>query len=227
MAYTVLSLGGSIIIPKTGFDPDFLKQFCRLIRAQVKKGQRFIIVVGGGATARNYQAALKETKKVSDETLDWMGIAATKINATFVHQLFADIAHKEIISDPRQKITTKKPIIIANGWKPGRSTDFGAASLAKHNEATQVFNLSNISHVYTKDPNQFADAEKIDDITWKEYRKIIDSEWHPGANAPFDPVASKIAQSAKLTVTMLKGTDLANVRKALNGKKAIGTTITP
>jgi uridylate kinase len=43
----VLSVGGSLIAPKTGLDIEFLKNFRKLIHAQVKKGHRFIIVVGG------------------------------------------------------------------------------------------------------------------------------------------------------------------------------------
>lgn len=228
MGYTVLSLGGSIIIPKTGFNPTFLRQLQTMIRRQVANGHRFIIVVGGGTTARNYQQALKDASKPSEAELDWMGIAATKINATFVHFLFKDIAYKDILSDPRQTVRTKKPVIIANGWKPGRSTDYGAVMLAKHNKAKRVFNLSNIEYVYTKDPNKYKDATPIEHVTWKDYRtNIIDSEWHPGANAPFDPVASKIADKEGMTVMILNGTDLKNVAKAIQGKKAKGTMITP
>jgi uridylate kinase len=58
--YTIISVGGSIVIPKTGFDPAFLKEFRALILKEVKKGRRFILTIGGGATCRQYQAALKE-----------------------------------------------------------------------------------------------------------------------------------------------------------------------
>jgi uridylate kinase len=43
----VLSLGGSIIIPDD-IDTKFLKQFRAAILKQIKKGNRFVIVTGGG-----------------------------------------------------------------------------------------------------------------------------------------------------------------------------------
>jgi uridylate kinase len=36
----ILSIGGSILIPKTGFNIDFLKKFRKLIIDEVKKGQK-------------------------------------------------------------------------------------------------------------------------------------------------------------------------------------------
>jgi uridylate kinase len=48
----IISVGGSIVIPKTGFDIPFLKKFRQLIINEVKRGSRFILVIGGGATGR-------------------------------------------------------------------------------------------------------------------------------------------------------------------------------
>ena len=45
--YKILSVGGSIIIPKTGFDISFLKKFRNLILTEIKKGNKFILVIGG------------------------------------------------------------------------------------------------------------------------------------------------------------------------------------
>ena len=48
----VLSVGGSLVVPGGGIDAKFLKGFKKLIEAQVKKGWRFVIVVGGGGRSR-------------------------------------------------------------------------------------------------------------------------------------------------------------------------------
>ena len=45
--YRVISIGGSIIIPPEGFNIEFLKKFRELILNRVKKGEKFILVVGG------------------------------------------------------------------------------------------------------------------------------------------------------------------------------------
>lgn len=221
----IISLGGSIIIPKTGFDPDFLKSFRKTLLSEIKKGHTFVLIVGGGATARQYQEALVQTQQVTDEDLDWMGIATTKLNAEFVRLLFKDVAYKDVVSNPTEKVRTSKPLIIASGWKPGNSTDLVAVQFAKTYGATNVINLSNIEYVYDKDPAQFPDAQKIEQIVWSDFRTIVGSTWSPGANAPFDPIASKVAQKHGLTVRILRGTNLKEVRNAIAGKKFVGTTI--
>lgn len=221
----IISLGGSIIIPKTGFDPVFLKSFRTTIVNEIKKGYTFVLIVGGGTTARQYQDALRQTQKTSSEDLDWMGIAATKLNAEFVRLMFQDIAYKEVVSDPTKKVSTNKPVIIASGLKPGCSTDFRAVQFAHTYNASHVLNLSNIEYVYDKDPGKYKDAKKIVNISWGEFRKIAGDTWEPGANAPFDPIASKVAEKHGLTVRILRGTNLKEVRNAIEGKKFAGTII--
>jgi uridylate kinase len=222
---TILSVGGSIIIPKEGFDSAFLKQFNRLIRSQVEKGEQFILVIGGGKTAREYQAGLKDTVRASAEDRDWIGIHSTVLNAQFVRLMFKEIAHDTIIQDPTIKVNTTKPIIIAAGWKPGCSTDNIAVLLAETYGVTHIMNLSNIAYAYTKDPNIYKDAQKIDRISWREFRKIVGNTWDPGKSAPFDPIASKSAEAAKIAVSILDGKNLANVKKAIEGKPFDGTRI--
>ena len=222
----ILSVGGSIIIPKTGFDIIFLKKFRQMILDEVKKGQKFILIIGGGSTARVYQDALKETVKLKDVDLDWMGIGATIINANFVRLMFGEFAYKEVITNPTKKVKTNKAIIVAAGYKPGCSTDYDAVLFAKTYGAKEMLNLSNIEYVYDKDPKKFPDAKIIENIDWKTFRKeIVGDIWQPGKSAPFDPVASRAAEKLKLKVSILQGTNLLEVKKALGGKKFKGTVI--
>jgi uridylate kinase len=221
----IISLGGSIIIPKTGFDPVFLKSFRKTIESEIAKGRTFVLIVGGGATARQYQEALTQTHKVSNEDLDWMGIATTKVNAEFVRLLFRDVAYSKVLHNPTEKVRTSKPLIIASGWKPGNSTDLVAVQFAKTYGATHVINLSNIEYVYDKDPAVFSDAKKIETIGWKEFQTLVGTSWRPGSNLPFDPIATKEARRLNLQVRIVRGTSLKDVRHAITGKSFVGTTI--
>ncbi len=124
--YKILSVGGSIIIPKEGFDVSFLKKFKALILEEVKKGQKFILVIGGGGTCRQYQQAAAKMTNLTKEDLDMIGIETTKLNAHFVRFLFKEHAYKDIILNPGKRQPTKKPILVAAGWKPGHSTDTDA-----------------------------------------------------------------------------------------------------
>ncbi|MFH1286764.1 MAG: UMP kinase [Candidatus Magasanikbacteria bacterium] len=223
--YKIVSVGGSIIIPKTGFDISFLKKFRGLILKEASKGNKFILVIGGGSTCRQYQDAARRTVKLSKDDLDWIGIHTTVYNAQFVKTLFGYNAYKDVISDPTKKVKTNKPIIIASGWKPGCSTDKDAVLLAKTYGAKEVVNLSNIKYAYDKDPNKFQDAKRIEQIDWKLFRKIVGNKWDPGLSAPFDPIASREAEKLGLTVSILDGKNLKEVASVLVGRKFKGTII--
>ncbi|OGH58815.1 MAG: hypothetical protein A2725_03635 [Candidatus Magasanikbacteria bacterium RIFCSPHIGHO2_01_FULL_33_34] len=224
--YKILSVGGSIVIPKTGFNVPFLKKFKAMILRRVSQGEKFILVIGGGATARLYQAGAQKTSKLSNDELDELGIYTTVLNAQFVRYMFKDFAYNEVVSNPTKKIKTDKAIIIASGWKPGCSTDYDAVLLAKTYGAKEVLNLSNIEYVYDKDPAKFKNAKKIEEIGWEAFRRdIVGDKWVAGNNAPFDPIASREAQKLGLVVSILKGSDLAEVQKALSGKKFRGTVV--
>lgn len=220
----IISLGGSLIVPGE-IDSKFLKKFSKLIRELVGNGQRFVIITGGGRTARNYQAAAKEVVKISDEDLDWLGIHATRINAHLLRTVFNDLASPKIITHPNEKIKWVEPILLGAGWKPGWSTDYDAVLIAKQVGAEMIINLSNISHVYSGDPKKDTTAKPLDSISWSEYRRIIPEVWQPGLSSPFDPVASKLAQRLGFSVLITDGDNLANLKKALLGLKFRGTTI--
>lgn len=224
--YKILSVGGSIVIPKTGFNVGFLKKFRKMILKRVAKGERFVLVIGGGWTCRQYQEAAKKVVKLNNTQLDEIGIYSTKFNAQFVRYLFSGYTPDDIVVNPTQKLDTDKPIIIASGWKPGCSSDTDAVILAKTYGAHEVFNLSNIKYVYDKDPSRHKNAKIIKEIDWTNFRKnIVGDKWEAGKSLPFDPIASREAQKMMLKVYVLDGTRLRNVEKALNGRKFKGTVI--
>ena len=184
-------------------------------------------MVGGGSTARHYiDAAKKITGTISDWDLDWLGIHTTRLNAHLIKTVFEGIVHPRVIANYRKKIANlKEPVVVAAGWEPGWSTDYDAVTLAKDYKAKIVFNLSNISQVYDRDPKGNSSAQPIDKITWKKYREMVGENWTPGSNTPFDPVASKIAMEHNLKVIILDGRDLKNLDNAIEGRSFMGTLI--
>ncbi len=220
----VISLGGSLIVPEE-IDTNWLKSFKILIEEQIKQAKKFILISGGGKTARKYQNAAKEITKLTGDDLDWIGIHSTRLNAHLIRTIFREYSHPEIIKDPTQKIDFKEKILVAAGWKPGFSTDFDAVLLAKNFKVKKVINLSNIDYVYTKDPKKYSDAKIIKDISWKEFRKIVGDKWDPGLNAPFDPIAAKESEELGLEVSIMNGKNIDNLKNYLEEKEFIGTII--
>lgn len=220
----VLSLGGSLIVPEE-IDVKYLKSFKKLILNQLRRGHRFIIVTGGGRTARRYQGALKQISVVSNDELDWMGIGATKINALLIRLVFGQLSHSEVSEKHSRKLNFKEKILLGAGFGAGHSSDYDAVELAETYGSQTVINLSNIDYVYTKDPRKFKDAKKIERISWNEYLKMVGSKWVPGSNFPFDPVAAKLAKKHGQTVIIVNGKNLNNLQRIFAGKSFKGTVI--
>ncbi len=225
----VISVGGSLIVPDGGVDTVFLTRLNKLIRSQVIKGRRFLLVSGGGKIARQYIEAGREViGDVADEDLDWLGIHATRFNAHLLRTIFQDIANPRIIINYEKKIEDwSEPIAIGAGWKPGWSTDYDAVVLARDYKANVMINLSNIDGVYDKDPKKHKDAKMIKKITWEEMEKIVGTKWSPGLNAPFDSTATQLAKSLGLTAIVTSGHDFKNLENIIEGEPFKGTVIMP
>ena len=221
----VLSIGGSLIVPPTGIDTVFLKSLRKFVLARYDKGDRLIIVTGGGSVARQYVRASAAVEKVPEDDQDWLGIHATRLNAHLVRTILRDVAHPEIVTNPNKIMKVKSRVLVAGGYRPGWSTDYVAVLLAKKYKAKTLINLSNINYVYEADPRLFPKAKAVKDINWHDFREIVGDEWHPGLNAPFDPIASKLAQGLKLNVVVLNGNKMSNVQKFLDKQKYQGTII--
>ena len=224
----VLSLGGSLVVPNGGIDTQFLIDFNKFIRNQVSaKKRRFFIVVGGGQTASQYINAGKTVvgHDLTHDDMDWLGIHATRLNAHLVRTILRDIADPRVIKHYEIILKIEAPVAIAAGWKPGWSTDYDAVTLCQDYGVKEVVNLSNIDKVYDKDPREFPNAKPLDSISWKKYRGMVGDEWVPRMNAPFDPIAAKLADELGITVKVLNGKNLDNLGRALDGKTFIGTTI--
>jgi len=220
----VISLGGSIIVPDN-IDVDFLKSFKDLIISYVKQGKKFVIITGGGKIARTYIEVVKKISTPTPDDLDWIGIAATRLNSELLRASFNEFAHPEIIMDPDIIPTTDKPIILGGGWKPGNSSDLAAIHSAISIGAKRVINMSNVDYVCDKDPNLYPEAKKIEQISWEDFRKLLPKKWGPGSNTPFDPIASEMAEKEGIEVDILNGKNISNLEKCLNGEKFIGTRI--
>lgn len=227
---TVISLGGSIISPDKP-DSAFLTEFSGAIKDFLKNNpeDKLIFVCGGGTPARDYQKAYREIvpeKEQIFEAQDWIGIRATYINAELIRAIFGDLCTDDVVTNPTsENIAFSGRILVAGGWKPGFSTDTDAVYLAKNFGAKKVINLSNIKKVYTDDPKTNPNAEPIDSISWDDFLKIVGTEWKPGKNFPFDPIASKLAKESNIKVFCADGRNIANTIAILKDNPFDGTVI--
>jgi uridylate kinase len=226
---TVISVGGSIVVPD-GMDVDFVAKLVRLLRERLFEfpDEKLAMIVGGGSTARTYQAAARQLAPDADaDALDEIGIAATRVNAQVLRAVFGDLCADPLVEDPTTVTSIAGRVLVGGGWKPGFSTDNVTVHLAESLGAKTLINLSNIRRIHTADPKVDPDARPLDSVSWAELREIVGDEWIPGKNTPFDPVATRRAAELEMTVISADGRDLENLRQLLNGEQFVGTTIHP
>lgn len=240
---TVISLGGSIIVPPRagsaplpkdsapqGIDTAFLAGFSRLVEERLTAApkQKLIIVCGGGGLARDYQSALRAVRPdAPSDDLDWVGVAATRVNGELVRRVLRPWCVEDLVTDPTAVSVFAGRVLVAAGWKPGFSTDNDAVVLARRFSSATVINLSNIAKVYSDDPRKNPAARPVDRLSWKEMLSIVGSEWSPGKNTPFDPTATRSAAEARIRVIFAEGRNLENLSRILAGADFVGTTIGP
>ncbi len=221
----VISLGGSLIIPDK-INIHFLKEFRKTIRKN-ERHYKFVIVCGGGYTARNYINGLNDVAHL-EYFQGLLGIASTRLNARFMSYFFGKEANEGIPMDMIhvQNLLKKNNIVFCGAlrYAENETSDATAAKLTRYFE-TVFINLTDVAGLYNKDPKKFKNAEFIPEISHKNFyemtRKI---NFKPGQHFVLDQEAAVIIKKYNIK-TFILGKDLKQFDNLLNGKHFIGTII--
>jgi uridylate kinase len=221
----VISLGGSLIVPDS-VDVAFLEKFKKTIQKHKKK-YKFVIVTGGGSTARKYISALRQADK-SEYFQSLAGISATRLNARFLTYLFGKDANEGIPHDMKQvKNLLKKNNLVFCGalrYAKHETSDATSAKLARFFNSDFI-NLTLVSGLYTKNPLKHKDAKFIAKISWQKfYKQATKTKFKPGQHFVLDQSAAKIIKKYKIK-TYILGRNLKNFDNFLSKKKFKGTVI--
>ena len=219
----VISLGGSRIVPDE-VDDKFLRDFKKLIDSH--PSHRFVVITGGGSTARRYISALKKLgKKTKSQSM--AGIAVTRLHAGFLARFFGAKAN-EVIPKNMKKIKNllrKNQVVFAGAlrYEKNNTSDGTSAKVAAYLNVPFI-NLTNTKGLYTKDPRKYKSAKFIAKISWKKFDLIASKmKYSAGQHFVLDQAASKIILREKIP-TYIVGS-LESIDKILKGKKAFGGTL--
>ncbi len=220
----VLSLGGSLIVPGE-IDLNYLKELKKVILKNTNK-YKFVIVCGGGSTARKYIYALREIK-ANEKLQSLVGISATRLNARFVSYFFEKDPAEGIPHSMKAvtKYLKKQDIVFCGGleYKPRQTSDATAVQIASHFK-TEFVNLTDVPGLYDKNPKKFKDAKFIPNISLKEFYNMIPKKYEPGQHFVLDQTASELILKNKIK-TRIIGKDVKQLDNLLNNKKFKGTII--
>lgn len=222
----VISLGGSLIV-QNKINLDILNDFKKVILKNQKK-YRFIIVCGGGKTARTYMDSLEDIKiKNNDFFQQLLGISVTRLNARLLNYLFNKdekygMPHE--IKDVNERIKKEK-IVICGGlsYSKNETSDTTTAKLARFFKS-EFINLTDVKGLYDKDPKKFKSAKFIPEISHKDFYNIAKKiKYKPGQHFILDKKSARIIKKYNIKTYILG--DIKELDNLLNKRHFIGTII--
>ncbi|MGC8710086.1 MAG: UMP kinase [Candidatus Micrarchaeia archaeon] len=225
MQTVCISLGGSVIAKEEGLNYKYIMELRRVIERH--KQIRFVIVVGGGYTNRQYIKTLRSLG-VSEYELDELGIAFTRVNATAVKSIFSgDDIYTGIASsvDEVKNANSKYRIVFACGFMPGMTTDAVSAISCEAVKGSMLINVSRDAYVYDRDPNGKG-SKRLLRISHERMCELASKYDTREAKAPFvfDIVASKIATRSNIRVEFVDD-NILDLGRAIDLKRHKGSSV--
>lgn len=217
----VTKIGGSLLYNlDLTFNENFLKKLITWFERSRERYDKIVIVVGGGKISRHIgQQVGKFT--TTDEDQHRIGMQATVMNAEIIRSILAEdsiIVPKTLGEAMEVLMNDSNRFIVAGGFKAGWSTDMSAAVLANIIGEKKIHKLSNIDHIYTKDPANDPTAVIMKDIKWEEYFDhfgilVDDPTQKPNENTPIGAVCAKFAMQKGLSFFVSGGKTLNDTER--------------
>lgn len=221
----VISIGGSVLAPD--LDADRVRGYADMLAEFADEGHELGVVVGGGATAREYIQTARELG-ANEVALDEMGIAVTRLNARLLIAALDEVAIPTPAETFEEALTAvrRQEIAVMGGTVAGHTTDAVGTALAEAINADKLVFATSVPGVYSADPDSDPTAEQFDELTPTELIEVVSKlDVTAGSNAPVDLLAAKLLQRAHVDAIVLDGTDPNRVASALRGSEVSGTTI--
>ena len=225
----VLALGGSLLRPEESERHAWLSSLANLLsECDVSIG----IVVGGGAAAREAIELAMERGENDLATLDEIGIAATRVNATIVSQILLDAGLDVFTGIPSNVASAAQGledhgVVVMGGTRPGHTTDNVAIRLAIEAKAARCLIATNVAYVYSSDPRVDSGARPIEFMTLSELQDIVGPPVHgkAGGSSVIDPIGVQAAIDNNLPLAVIDGREIDRIADALGGKPFVGTRV--
>ncbi len=221
----VVKLSGNVF--KEAIEKSDLEPFIDLFSELRRKGMSFVLVAGGGKTARRYIAAAREMG-ADESTLDETGIAVTRLNATLLIVGFKGLAYSSVPTSLSEiaEAFDKKGLVITGGLHPGQSTNATACLIAERIRADLFLNATSVAGVYTKDPNLHKNARMLKTVTVPQLRDMLSTSFMgAGTYDLMDLVALKIIERSHIPSRIILSSP-PTIKQALEGSET-GTLLLP
>lgn len=234
MAYkrVLLKLSGEQLSGKfdSGIDAELAGWLAEEVKKVAADGTQVVIMVGGGNFVRGAQIAGHGIRRV---TADHMGMLGTMINALALTDIFEehDVPTRclssifaEQVAEPfvhrlaNKHLDSGRVVIAAGGiGRPYLTTDTAAVSLALELDCDIVLKATKVDGVYDKDPAQYADAQKLEAVSYDQ--AVAD-----GAIKIMDKAALGLALEHEMPLIIFDAMKPGNIARVIAGE-SVGTKI--
>ncbi|HEX7632987.1 MAG TPA: UMP kinase [Candidatus Saccharimonadales bacterium] len=228
----LLKLSGEQLAGKYDFgvDPELAAFLADEIKKVVDTGCQVVLIVGGGNMVRGAEIAGHGIKRV---TGDQMGMLSGLINSMALTDIFesrgvptrclSNIYAQQVAESYSYRLAEKhlqngRVVIVAGGT--GRSYvthDTAAVSFALELDCEVVLKATKFDGVYDKDPAQFPDAHKLDEVSFQDALEN-------NSIKVMDKAAMGLALEQKKPIIVLDALQADNLVKVAGGQP-IGTII--
>ena len=233
MAYNriLLKLSGEALMAgrSHGIDPERLENYIDEIIEVSSLGTQVGVVIGGGNIFRGISGVEAGFDRVKG---DYMGMLATVINGLALQSAFESRGKKarlftairmepvaEFYYKPKviEALENNEIVIFSGGTgNPYFTTDTASTLRAVEMEADVMLKGTRVDGVYTADPEKDPEAEKYDEITFKE---ALNKELRI-----LDLTAFTMCKENELPIIVFNMNEKGNLKKLVSGEK-IGTLV--
>ena len=227
----LLKLSGEVLMGQKGFglDPEAIDVLADEVVETHQMGIKIGLVIGGGNIFRGMKASATGMDRV---TADYMGMLATVINAlAFQDSLerkgidtrvltaitMNRVAEPFIRRRALSHLEKNRIVIFAGGTgNPYLTTDTAATLRAAEMKAELVLKGTKVDGIYDKDPMEFSDAKKFDNIS---YLEVVDR-----GLGVIDSTAVTLCMERQIPIRVFNFNVRGNLKKIILGDP-IGTLI--
>ncbi len=233
MAYAraLLKLSGEALMGQKpyGIDPSIVKSIAKDVSEVIAKGTQLAIVVGGGNIFRGLKGSADGMDRA---TADYVGMLATVMNAISLQdglesagvptRVQTAIEMKEIaepyIRRRAMRHLEKGRVVVFGGGcgNPFFTTDTTAALRAAEINADVVFKATKVDGVYDRDPKQFPNAVRYENLTFQE---VLSRELEV-----MDSTAIALCKDNNIPIVVFDLFEPGNISKAVAGE-SVGSRI--
>jgi len=220
----VLRIGGSVIASPV--DPAIISKYADLLKNLKKQRYEMVVVVGGGALARDFIGVAKDLG-LDEKAQDEVAISISRIFAQLFLRKLGRLGCEAVslMIEDVAKCLQKGKIAVMGGLRPGMTTDTVAALIAENVEAHLYVKATDQEGIYNKDPRRHPDAVRLERLSFNDLPRIFTESKHKaGLHQVLDPEAVKILKNKRVKVIVVNGFKPENVLVAIQGGK-VGTLI--